>query len=164
MLLLATSALYLVLPRHLPLQTEAAEPGPLHVLPVALNHSPSPSRPPVCLQLIPWRLSLEHGVGIQLFHEADAVAIGTKQLIDLDVVIENRAPSLNRTAQTAAADQVAHGVAVALGSGLFPNRPDQDPQAKHDRHGPQQTGAGSLQGPCGPSNGERRPQQGQTGG
>lgn len=92
------------------------------------------------------------------------MAIGTQQLIDLVVVFGNRTPGLNRTAQTAAADQVAHGIAVALGAGLFLNRRNQEPQAKHDRHGPQQTGAGSLQAPCGPGNGERLPQQGQAGG
>jgi hypothetical protein len=92
------------------------------------------------------------------------VAIGPQQLIDVAVVIGNRSPGLNRTAQTAAADQVAHGIALALGSGLFPNRFDQDPQVNHGLQDPQQAGAGSMQGPCGPSNGERRPQQGQTGG
>ena len=90
------------------------------------------------------------------------MAIGIQQLIDLDVVIGNRPPSLNRTAQAAAAYQVAHGVAVALGAGRFLNRPDQDPQANHDRQGPQQTGAGSLQGHGGPGNGERLPQQAQA--
>ena len=92
------------------------------------------------------------------------MAIGIQQLIDVAVVIGNRAPGGNRTAQTAAADQVAHGVALAIGAGRFPNRPDQDPQAKHGRQGPQQAGAGSLQGPRGPGNGERRPQQAQAGG
>ena len=79
-------------------------------------------------------------------------------------MIGNRTPGLNRTAQTAAADQVAHGVAVALGAGRFLNRRDQDPQANHDRQGPQQAGPGSLQGACGPGHGERLPQQGQAGG
>jgi hypothetical protein len=46
-------------------------------------------------------------------------------------------PSLNRTAQAAAAGQVMNGVALAVGAGLFPNRRDQDPQPKHDRQGPQ---------------------------
>ena len=77
-----------------------------------------------------------------LFHEADAVAIGTEQLIDVAVVFGNRTPGLNRTAQAAAADQVAHGVAVALGAGLFPNRRDQDSQPNHDLQGPQQAGSG----------------------
>jgi hypothetical protein len=92
------------------------------------------------------------------------VAIGTQQLIDVAVVIGNRSPGLNRTAQAASAGQVMHGVALAVGSGLFPNRFDQDPQAEHDLQDPQQAGAGSLQGPCGPGNGERLPQQGQAGG
>jgi hypothetical protein len=134
----------------------------MHVLPVALNHNPTPSRPPVCLQLISWRLSHEQGIAIQLFHEANALGIGIQQLIDVAVGFGNRTPVLNRTAQTAAADQVAHGVALALESVLFPNRFDQDPQANHDRQGPPQAGAGSLQGPRGPGNGERLPQQGQA--
>ena len=81
------------------------------------------------------------------------MAIGPQQLIDVAVVIGNRAPDPNRTAQAAAAYQVMHGVALALGSGLLLNRPDQDPQAKHGLQGPQQAGAGSMQGPCGPGNG-----------
>ena len=85
------------------------------------------------------------------------MAIGTQQLIDLAVVFGNRTPGLNRTAQAAAAYQVMHGVALALGAGLLLNRPDQDPQANHDRQGPPQAGAGSLQGPRGPGNGERLP-------
>ena len=92
------------------------------------------------------------------------MAIDTQQLIDVAVVIGNRAPGSNRTAQTAAADQVAHGIAVAIAAGLVLNRPDQDPQANHGRQDPQQAGAGSLQGPRGPGNGERLPQPGQTGG
>ncbi len=92
------------------------------------------------------------------------MAIGTQQLIDVAVVIGNRSPGLNRTAQTAAAGQLMHGVALAIGAGRFQNRRDQDPQAKHGRQGPQQAGAGSLQGPRGPGHGQRPPQQGQTGG
>ena len=110
----------------------------MHVLSVALNHSPSPSGPPVCLQLIPWRLSHEKGIAIQLFHDAAEVTVGLQQLTNIVVMFGNRTPGLNRTAQTAAADQVAHGMALALGSGLFPNRFDQDPQAKHGRQGPLQ--------------------------
>jgi hypothetical protein len=53
-------------------------------------------------------------------------------------VIGNRAPDLNRTVQTAAVDQVSHGIALALGSGLVQNRRDQDPQPNHHRQGPQQ--------------------------
>ena len=135
----------------------------MHVMPIALNHSQSPSRPPVCRQLITWPLSDEQDIGIHLVHEADALAIGIQQLIDVAVVIGNRSPGLYRTAQ-AAADQVMHVVALALRSGLLPNRRYQDPQANHDRHGPQQAGAGSLQGPCGPGNGERLPQPRQAGG
>ena len=81
------------------------------------------------------------------------MAIGTQQLIDVDVVIGNRSPGLNRTAQTAAAGQLMHGVALAIGSGLFLNRLEQDPQAKHSLQDPQQAGAGSLQGPRRPGNG-----------
>ena len=121
-------------------------------MPIALNHSQSPSRPPVCLQLIPWRLSHEKGIAIQLFHDAADVTLGLQQLTDIVVVIGNRAPDLNRTAQ-AAADQVMHVVALALGSGLFPNRFDQDPQAKHGLQSSQQTGAGAPQVPCWPVNG-----------
>ncbi len=89
------------------------------------------------------------------------MTLGLQQLTDIVVVIGNRAPDLNRTAQ-AAADQVMHVVALALGSGLFPNRFDQDPQANHDRQGPLQAGAGSLHEHVGPCNGERLPQPGQT--
>jgi hypothetical protein len=93
------------------------------------------------------------------------VAIGTKQLIDLDVVIENRAPGLKRTAQAAAAGQEAHRVALAVGAGLFQNRFDQDPQAKHGCQGLLQAGARSLQEHGGPANGERRGlKQGQASG
>ena len=109
----------------------------MHVLPVALNHTPSPSGPPVCLQLIPWRLGHEKGIAIQLFHDAAEVTVGLQQLTDIVVVIGNRAPDLNRTAQ-AAADQVMHVVALAVGKGLFQNRRDQDPQPNHHRPGPQQ--------------------------
>ena len=92
------------------------------------------------------------------------MAISIQQLIDLDVVIGNRPPSLNRTAQAAAAYQVMHGMALALGSGLLLNRRDQDPQAKLDRQGSPQAGAGSLLEHGGPGNSERLPQQGQAGG
>jgi len=90
------------------------------------------------------------------------VAIGLQQLIDVAVVIGNRAPDPDRTAMTAAADQVEHGIAVALGSGLFQNRFDKDPQLKHDRQGPQQASAASLQEHGEPANGERLPQPGQA--
>jgi hypothetical protein len=66
-------------------------------------------------------------------------------------------PSLNRTAQAAAAGQVMNGVALAVGAGLFPNRREQDPQPKRDLQDPQQAGPGSLQEHGGPANGERRP-------
>jgi hypothetical protein len=56
---------------------------------------------------------------------------------------------------------VEHGIAVALGSGLFQNRFDKDPQLKHDRQGPQQASAASLQEHGEPANGERLPQPGQ---
>ena len=81
------------------------------------------------------------------------MAIGTQQLINVAVVIRNRSPGLNRTAQAAAAGQMMHGVALAVGEGLFQNRRDQDPQAKHGRQGPPQAGAGSLQEHDGPGNG-----------
>jgi hypothetical protein len=55
-----------------------------------------------------------------------------------------------------------HGVALAVGAGLFPNRRDQDPQAKHGRQGPLQTVARSPQGHSEPANGERLPQPGQA--
>ena len=84
--------------------------------------------------------------------------------MDVSVVWRDCPSGPNRTAQAAAAGQVMHGVALAVGAGLFPNRFDQDPQVNHGLQDPQQAGAGSMQGPCGPSNGERRPQQGQTGG
>jgi len=90
------------------------------------------------------------------------VAIGTQQLIDLAVVFGNRTPGLNRTAQAAAAYQVMHGVALALGADLLLNRPDQDPQVNHGRQGPQQAGAGAPQVPCGPGKGQLLPQPGQT--
>ena len=83
------------------------------------------------------------------------MTLGLQQLTDIVVVIGNRAPDLNRTAQ-AAADQVMHVVALALGSGLFPNRFDKDPQAKHGCQGLLQAGARSLQEHGGPANGERR--------
>ncbi len=54
------------LSRHVPLQAKATEPGHLHVLPVALSHGPSPSRAPVCLQLIHWQLIEQQVVEIQL--------------------------------------------------------------------------------------------------
>ena len=85
------------------------------------------------------------------------MAIGVQEIHD-NFAIRDCPPSLNRTAQAAAAYQVMHGVALALGSGLLLNRPDQDPQPNHHRQGPPQASAGSLQGPCGPGNGERRPQ------
>ena len=134
----------------------------MHALPVALNHSPSPSLPPVCPQLNPWRLRKQKGIAIQLFYEADAVTIGKQQLTDIAVVIGNRAPEPDRTVQAAAAGQLAHCAAVAVGAGLFPNRREQDPQPKRDRQGPQQAGPGSLQEHGGPGNGERLPQQGQA--
>jgi hypothetical protein len=59
---------------------------------------------------------------------------------------------------------MANGMAVAIGAGLFQNRRKQAPQAKHGLQDPQQAGAGSLQGPRGPGNGERLPQQAQAGG
>jgi len=92
------------------------------------------------------------------------VTVGLQQLTDIVVVIGNRAPDPNRTAQAAAAYQVMHGVALALGSGLLLNRRDQDPQPNHDIQRPQQAGAASLQEHGGPGNGERLPQQGQAGG
>ena len=91
------------LPRHLPLQAEATEPGHTHVLPVALSHSPSPSRSPVCLQLYSWQLSDEQVIGIQLVYEADAVPIGIQQLIDVTVVIGNCSPGLDRASQASTA-------------------------------------------------------------
>jgi hypothetical protein len=84
--------------------------------------------------------------------------------MDVSVVWRDCPSGPNRTAQAAAAGQVMHGVALALGAGRFPNRPDQDPQANHDRQGPQQAGAGAPQVHGGPGHGERRPQQGQAGG
>jgi hypothetical protein len=89
------------------------------------------------------------------------VAIGVQEIHD-NFAIGDCPSGLNRTAQAAVAGPVLHGMALAVGSGLFPNRPDQDPQANHGRQGPQQAGPGSLQGPCGPGHGERRPQQGQA--
>ena len=79
-------------------------------------------------------------------------------------MIGNRTPGLNRTAQTAAAGQLMHGVALAIGAGRFQNRRDQDPQPNHHRQGPPQAGAGSLHEHGGPGHGERPPQQGQAGG
>ena len=84
--------------------------------------------------------------------------------MDVSVVWRDCPSGPNRTAQTAAAGQVMHGVARAVGAGRFLNRRNQEPQPKYDRQGPQQAGPGSLQGPCGPGNGERLPQQGQAGG
>lgn len=89
------------------------------------------------------------------------MAIGVQKIHD-NFAIGDCPSGLNRSAQAAAADQVAHGVAVALGSGLFPNRRDQDPQAKHGRQGPLQTVARSPQGHSEPANGERLPQPGQA--
>ncbi len=129
----------------------------MHALPVALYHSPSPSLPPVCPQLNPWRLKKQKGIAIQLFYEADAVTIGIQQLTDIAVVIGNRSPDPDRTAQEAAADQVMHGMALAVAAVLFPNRRDQDPQAKYGRQGPLQAVARSPQGHSRPANGERRP-------
>ena len=63
------------------------------------------------------------------------MAIGIQQLIDVAVVIGNRAPDSNRTGQAAAAGQVAHAVAVAVGAGLLQNRFNQGPQAQGGRQG-----------------------------
>jgi hypothetical protein len=68
-------------------------------------------------------------------------------------VIGNRAQVRDRTAQTAAAGQVMHGVARAVGAGRFLNRRNQEQQPKYVRQGQQQAGPGSLQVPCGPVNG-----------
>ena len=73
-----------------------------------------------------------------------AVAIGVQEIHD-NFAIGDCPSGLNRTAQAAAAGQVIHGVALAVGEGLFPNGREQDPQPKRDRQGPQQAGAGSLQ-------------------
>ena len=80
------------------------------------------------------------------------MAIGVQKIHD-NFAIGDCPSGLNLTPQAAAADQVMSSVALAVGEGLFPNRPDQDPQPNHGRQGPQQAGAGSLQGPCGPGNG-----------
>jgi hypothetical protein len=109
----------------------------MNVLPVALNHSPSPSGPPVCLQLIPGRLSHEKGIAIQLFHDAAEVTVGLQEFTNIVVIIGNLAPDPERTAQVAAAGQVAYGIGVAIAAGLVLNRFDQDPQVNHGLQDPQ---------------------------
>ena len=93
------------------------------------------------------------------------MAIGIQQQIDVAVVNGDCPSGLKRTAQAAAAGQEAHRVALAVGAGLFQNRFDQDPQAKHGCQGLLQPGARSLQEHGGPANGERRGlKQGQASG
>jgi len=65
------------------------------------------------------------------------VAIGVQEIHD-NFTIGDCPSGLNRTAQAAAADQLMHGVPLAIGAGRFLNRRDQDPQPNHHRQGPQQ--------------------------